>query len=261
VLIAVILSAMVVMFAAILGRGALNLKGALLVDEPTDVTVIAVIEPKLSDGVAISDIDFLRKEKRGENALQSVPGLFGTSQVTAEDMRKSQLGIYQPKADEYLRQLSDEVLNGKDWGANVDIKDAAKRAGIDPNLPNDIILELVKEAWNNSSLFAEGKNLDLINTDAVKAAIEQQQKELSGQASLKALFGINDENLKTQSEQLGQGLAAVFGRRRIGRDRDADERRIQIRLAVRSNDEPGNANRSQRRWWRGRRRFWKRWRR
>lgn len=146
-----------------------------------------------------------------ESALQGVPGLFGTSQVTADDMRKSQLGLYQPKADEYLRQLSDEVLNGKDWGDKVDIKDAAKRAGIDPNLPNDIILELVKEAWNNSSLFAEGKNLDLINTDAVKAAIEQQQKEMSGQASLKALFGINDENLQKQSEALGQGLASVFG--------------------------------------------------
>ena len=60
-------------------------------------------------------------------------------------------------------------------------------------------------------MFAEGKNLDLINTDAVKAAIEQQQKQLSGQASLKALFGITDENLQQQSEQLGQGLAAVFG--------------------------------------------------
>ncbi len=149
--------------------------------------------------------------KTFESALQSVPGLFGTSQVTADDMKKSKLGLYQPKADEYLRQLSDEVMNGKDWGAGVDIKDAAKRAGIDPNLPNDIILELVKEAWNNSSLFAEGKNLDLINTDAVKAAIEQQQKELSGQASLKALFGITDENLQAQSEALGQGLAAVFG--------------------------------------------------
>jgi len=146
-----------------------------------------------------------------ESALQGVPGLFGTSSVTADDMRKSQLGLYQPKADEYLRQLSDEVLNNKEWGDKVDIKDAAKRAGIDPNLPNDIILELVKEAWNNSSLFAEGKNLDLINTDAVKAAIEQQQKELSGQASLKALFGINDENLQKQSEALGAGLASVFG--------------------------------------------------
>ena len=146
-----------------------------------------------------------------ESALQGVPGLFGTSQVTAQDMELSKYGAYKPKADEYLRQLSDEVLNGKDWGSNVDIKDAAKRAGIDPNLPNDIILELVKEAWNNSSLFAEGKNLDLINTDAVKAAIEQQQKEMSGQASLKALFGINDENLQKQSEALGQGLASVFG--------------------------------------------------
>lgn len=146
-----------------------------------------------------------------ESALQGVPGLFGTSQVTAQDMELSKYGAYKPKADEYLRQLSDEVLNGKDHGDKVDIKDAAKRAGIDPNLPNEIILQLVKDAWSNSSLFAEGKNLDLINQDAVKAAIEQQQKEMSGQASLKALFGINDENLQKQSEALGQGLASVFG--------------------------------------------------
>lgn len=150
--------------------------------------------------------------KTFESALQSVPGLFGTSQVTADDMRKSQLGLYQPKADEYLRQLSDEVMNGKDWGAGVDIKDAAKHTrALTRTYPTTSFWSLEEEAWNNSSLFAEGKNLDLINTDAVKAAIEQQQKELSGQASLKALFGITDENLQAQSEALGQGLAAVFG--------------------------------------------------
>jgi hypothetical protein len=43
--------------------------------------------------------------KTFESALQSVPGLFGTSQVTAEDMRKSQLGIYQPKANHMPRPL------------------------------------------------------------------------------------------------------------------------------------------------------------
>lgn len=67
VFIAVVLSAMVVTLTALLGRGALNLKGALLLDEPSDVTVIAAVEPKLTEDISIRDIDFLRKEKRGEN--------------------------------------------------------------------------------------------------------------------------------------------------------------------------------------------------
>ena len=73
--------------------------------------------------------------KTFESALQSVPGL--VRHIASHRRRHAQIavGIYQPKADEYLRQLSDEVMNGKDWGAGVDIKDAAKRAGIDPNLP------------------------------------------------------------------------------------------------------------------------------
>lgn len=67
VVIAVVLSAMVVTLTALLGRGALNLKGALLLDEPSDVTVIATVEPKLSEDVGIRNIDFLRKENRGED--------------------------------------------------------------------------------------------------------------------------------------------------------------------------------------------------
>jgi tape measure domain-containing protein len=148
--------------------------------------------------------------KTFESALQGVPGLFGTSQVTGDQMRMAEMGVPQNFADDYVRRLSDEVLNGVDW-EGVDIGDAAKRAGIDPNLPSEVILELFKNAWNDSSLFANAANTDLINMDAVKAAIEQQQKELAGQANIKALFGITDENLQQQSEQLGQGLAAVFG--------------------------------------------------
>lgn len=64
VVIAVVLSCMVVTLAALLGRGTLNLKGSLLLDVPTDVTVIALVEPKLEDSTKISEIDFLRKEKR-----------------------------------------------------------------------------------------------------------------------------------------------------------------------------------------------------
>ena len=146
-----------------------------------------------------------------KSALQSVPGLFGTSQVTGDQMRMAELGVPQNFADDYLRRLSDEVLNGVDW-EGVDITDAANRAGIDPNLPANVILELFKNAWNDSSLFANAGNLDLINQDAVKAAIEQQQKELQGKANVLQLFGITDKNLQEQSDALGAGLASVFGK-------------------------------------------------
>jgi hypothetical protein len=146
-----------------------------------------------------------------ESALGNVPGLFGTSQVTDQDMRLAQFGAYKPKADEYLRQLSDEVINGKEWGDNVDIKDAARRAGIDPNLPNEIVLELVKEAWANQSFFANPANLDLINTDAVKASLEEQQKESQGKANIMAMFGLTDESSQATADQLGAALNSVFG--------------------------------------------------
>lgn len=146
-----------------------------------------------------------------QSALGSVPGLFGTSQVTGDQMRMAELGIPQNFADDYLRQLSDEVLNGVDW-ANVDVQDAAARAGIDPNLPANVILELFRNSWNDSSLFANAQNLDLINQDAVQAAIEQQQKEAQGKANIMSLFGITDENMQEQADALGAGLASVFGK-------------------------------------------------
>lgn len=67
VVIAVALSAIVVTLAALLGRGALNLKSALVLEEPSDVTVIALVEPKLAEDVSIQGIDFLRKEKHAES--------------------------------------------------------------------------------------------------------------------------------------------------------------------------------------------------
>lgn len=66
VVVALVLSSMIVTLTAFLGRGALNLKGSVLLEEPTDVTVIATVEPRLPENVGIRDIDFLRKEKRGE---------------------------------------------------------------------------------------------------------------------------------------------------------------------------------------------------
>ena len=61
-IIAIVLSAMVVTLASLVGRGTLNLSGALVLNEPHDTTVIALIEPKLATNEKISEIDFLRKE-------------------------------------------------------------------------------------------------------------------------------------------------------------------------------------------------------
>ncbi len=67
--VALVLSAMVVTVAALIGRGTLNLKGSLFLDTPTPVTVIALTEPRLAEGVHISNVKPLREEpaeKRGE---------------------------------------------------------------------------------------------------------------------------------------------------------------------------------------------------
>ncbi len=60
-IVAVLMSITMVGLASAIGRGTLNLRGALLLDEPRDTTVIALVEPKLADKVTISGIEFLRK--------------------------------------------------------------------------------------------------------------------------------------------------------------------------------------------------------
>ena len=143
------------------------------------------------------------------SALQSVPGLFKSSDVTADQMRQAEMGIPQKFADNYLRRLTDEVVNGVDW-EGVDIGDAAAAAGIDPNLPATAILELFKAAWNDSSLFANPENLKFIDQTAVKAAIQKQQDQLAGQMNILAMFGIKDENIASQVEGLGTILSTNF---------------------------------------------------
>lgn len=140
-----------------------------------------------------------------ESALQSVPGLFGTSQITAQQMDMAALGVPQSFADDYVRRLTDEVVNGVDW-EGVDIKDAAARAGIDPSLPAEAILTMFKDAWNDSSLFAGGKNTDLINQEAVQAALQRQAAAASGKDAINALFGITPEQATGQAVALGSSM-------------------------------------------------------
>jgi len=140
-----------------------------------------------------------------ESALQGVSGLFSTSEVTAEQMKLGELGIPQNFADDYVRRLTDEVLNGVDW-ADVDIADAAARAGIDPGLPAQTILELFKQKWNDQSLFADPKNLDLLNLNAVQAELERQAASQLGGQNLLALFGITPEQAKTEGATAGKNV-------------------------------------------------------
>lgn len=63
VAVAVILSMLIVLMAAFLGRRVVNLKGSLIVAEPNDITVISLVEPKLNTGSTITNIRFLRKEE------------------------------------------------------------------------------------------------------------------------------------------------------------------------------------------------------
>ena len=122
-----------------------------------------------------------------ESALRNVPGLFGTSEVTGEQMAGAAAGVPQEFADNYLRRLADEVAGAKDW-EGIDIQDAARRAGVDPGLPKDIILQQVRGAWEDSSLFSGGRNTDLITNfgglDAIKANLTRQDASASGEQAL-----------------------------------------------------------------------------
>jgi tape measure domain-containing protein len=140
-----------------------------------------------------------------ESALKGVEGVFGTSKVTADQMRQADAGVPQNFADNYLRRLTDEVMNGVDW-AGVDIGDAAARAGINPNLPAEMILELFRSAWEDSSLFANPENLELIDKGAVQEAIAKQQAAALGEANILAYFG--DPAIASQA--MG-GMAGAIG--------------------------------------------------
>jgi hypothetical protein len=137
-----------------------------------------------------------------EANLRKVPGLFGASQVTEQQMKMGALGVPQNFADDWLRRLTDEVVNGVNW-EGVDIKDAALRAGLDPGLPAEAILELVTQKWNDKSLFANAANLDLINQDAVKAALEAQAQQAAGEQNLLNLLGVTPEQARTAGAATG----------------------------------------------------------
>lgn len=149
------------------------------------------------------------------DALGKVPGLFGTSSVTAQDMADAEAGVYQPKADEYLRQLRDEVLNGKDY-AGVDLADIAGVAGIDQSLSPEAQLRQVERMWDDSSLFANPDALRFVNQDAIKSYQAQEAASAAGKENLYAMFGMGPDSPLTPEQRTAFAeMTGTEGRRII----------------------------------------------
>lgn len=62
-MVAILLSLTVVVVTSLIARSMLNLRGALVLEEPRNPTVITLVEPKLAQDVVIREIKFLRKEE------------------------------------------------------------------------------------------------------------------------------------------------------------------------------------------------------
>ncbi len=139
-----------------------------------------------------------------QSAARNTPGLFSTSEVTDQQLKLAELGVPQSFADDWIRRLTDEVVNGVDW-ADTDIKDAAMRAGIDPGLPAKVILDMVKAQWNDQSFFANG-NTDLINMDAFQEQMRKEAASKAGEANLLAFLGIPQDQVAAQGKELGKTL-------------------------------------------------------
>jgi hypothetical protein len=126
------------------------------------------------------------------SALQSVPGLFGRSPVTAEQMKQGAAGVPQNFADDYLRRLEDEVFNKHDW-ADVSIEEAKaalEKVGISASGDAKTTFDQFAQAWESSVLFSDKANLNFINQEAVKLAQSLEEKAKQGQANIFELFGV-----------------------------------------------------------------------
>lgn len=141
-----------------------------------------------------------------ESRLSRVPGLFGTSETTDAQMELAKMGVGQNFADNYLRRLTDEVMNGKDW-AGVDLATAARLGGIDQGLDPKAQLALFRQKWENSSLFSNKDALSLIDQGAVRDALAEQQRSEQGRQNLLQLFGVDAQSLEQNKDKLlGAGV-------------------------------------------------------
>lgn len=158
-----------------------------------------------------------------ESQLRAIPGLFGTSDVTKEQMELAELGVAQNFADNYLRRLTDEVMNGVDW-EGVDIADAARRAGLDEAMDPKAILAIFTQKWRDQSLFADVANLDLFDQEAIRAEMHRQEMSRLGRQNILSMFGLAEDEQGAYFTGLGSFMrdgmmeGAEEGLAEFGRD-------------------------------------------
>lgn len=144
-----------------------------------------------------------------KNALDKVPGLFSTTDVTEKDMKDAGMGIYADKADEKLRRLRDEVENDKDW-ADVSIEDAKasiEKLGIKAANTKEGILSQFEDLWNSQALWADMSNIEQwIDKGAVEQQMVLQQKSEEGRNNIYKFFGVQID--EATSAATGGGGAA-----------------------------------------------------
>jgi hypothetical protein len=150
-----------------------------------------------------------RASQELRSALDKVPGLFSASQVTEQDMKDTELGVYQEKADEYLRRLRDEVQNGNDW-EDVSLEEARaglERAGLEVGSTAEQTVALLEKAINDSSLYSAVENIPIfINEEAVKFTQELQSKSEEGRKNIYEYFGlVTDEAVSAATGGGGGG--------------------------------------------------------
>jgi len=145
-----------------------------------------------------------------KGALDKVPGLFSSTDVTEKDMKDAKLGIYQDKADEKLRRLKDEVLNGKDW-ADVSIEDARasiEKLGIQAANTKEGVLAQFEELWNSQALWADMSNIEQwINKGAVEQQMMLQEKSEEGRNNIYKFFGVQIDEATSAATGGGGGAA------------------------------------------------------
>ena len=137
-----------------------------------------------------------------EDMLNKVEGLFNTSKVTEEDMKLAELGYAVNYPDDALRRLEDVAFNKKQRD-DVDIDMWAQALGMSGADPVALALN-ARKRWESGSLWANPENIsNLLNVDAVKSQLHDQEMAALGTQNLKAFFGLGSDE--------GNEFLRVFG--------------------------------------------------
>jgi hypothetical protein len=138
-----------------------------------------------------------------DDMLGNVKGLFGTSEVTKEDLRLAELGYPVNYADDALRRLEDVAINKTERG-DVDLGAWAQALRLPEGTDPEALAIYARRAWESGELWSNPENIEkFLNVDATKGDLRGQEFAALGQQNLRAFFGLGTEQ--------GNEFLRVFG--------------------------------------------------